>query len=111
MLNTTAAPPRPYCAATASTLFRAKGPLSHAPAALQTALRTTAAIENPDTNPAEAFQLNQNQLAEMAGTSRVLVNRTLHNLSESGVISVGYGRLQIHDVRRLMAFAYAEKLE
>jgi CRP/FNR family transcriptional regulator, cyclic AMP receptor protein len=46
-------------------------------------------------------RLCQGELALMVGASRQAVNRVLQKFQEDGLISIEYGRVQVHDVDRL----------
>lgn len=47
--------------------------------------------------------LTQEDLAGLAGTTRPTVNAVLRRLEDSGVVSLGRGRVEVHDLARLAA--------
>jgi CRP-like cAMP-binding protein len=47
----------------------------------------------------------QQELADLAGTTRPTVNRVLRELEEAGTISLGRARVQVNDVERLQKLA------
>jgi CRP-like cAMP-binding protein len=47
--------------------------------------------------------LTQEDLAGLAGTTRPTVNSVLRRLEDSGVVSLGRGRVEVHDLARLAA--------
>jgi len=55
--------------------------------------------------PGQKLTLTQWALAEMSAVSRHTVNRFLVKLRGEGVLSVGYGRIVVHDLDRLRALA------
>ncbi|NBB71686.1 MAG: helix-turn-helix domain-containing protein [Alphaproteobacteria bacterium] len=55
--------------------------------------------------PGQELALTQWALAEMSAVSRHTVNRFLVKLRGEGVLSVGYGRIVVHDLDRLRALA------
>jgi CRP/FNR family transcriptional regulator, cyclic AMP receptor protein len=52
-------------------------------------------------------RLGQAELALMVGASRQAVNRALQRFQEEGLISIEYGRVQVHDIEGLKATASA----
>lgn len=50
-----------------------------------------------------AFPMTQNELADAVGISAVHINRTLQELRSAGLITLGRGKLQIHDWEGLKA--------
>jgi CRP/FNR family transcriptional regulator, cyclic AMP receptor protein len=60
--------------------------------------------QKPVVNGHEArptVRLSQNEIALMVGASRQAVNKVLRRFQDDGLISIEYGRLQIHDIDRL----------
>ncbi|NNL87821.1 MAG: Crp/Fnr family transcriptional regulator [Marinicaulis sp.] len=47
---------------------------------------------------AEHLQIRQTEIAQMLGVSRVTMNRALQELSQLGLIAIGYGEIKIVDV-------------
>jgi CRP-like cAMP-binding protein len=50
-----------------------------------------------------AFPITQNELADAVGISAVHINRNLQELRAAGLITLGRGKLHIHDWQRLKA--------
>src|SRR5262249_6668536 len=47
--------------------------------------------------------LTQEDLAGLAGTTRPTVNQVLRRLADNGVLTLGRGRIEVHDLTRLAA--------
>lgn len=69
-----------------------------------------AELLNPELYPGTAttFQISQEEIAFLAGVSRQLVNRALHQLEDAKLVKVNYGSITILDVDALRAFAARE---
>ncbi|MGA0610193.1 Crp/Fnr family transcriptional regulator [Caldimonas sp. KR1-144] len=57
----------------------------------------------PNTSPKLA--ISQSDIARLSGLSRQITNRSLQELQESGLIRVGYGRVEVLDLARLQRAA------
>lgn len=68
--------------------------------------RATGHGELPADHP-DGFAITQIQIAQMANSSRSMVNRTLMQLQDKGCVSVRYNRIAIRDQAALTAFAYS----
>jgi CRP-like cAMP-binding protein len=66
-----------------------------------------AELFNPELYPGTSttFQISQEEIAFLAGVSRQLVNRALHQLEEVKLVEVSYGSITILDVDALREFA------
>ena len=59
-----------------------------------------------DRTQTEEHRINcrQEDLAEMLGVSRVAVSKALRSLQADGLITMGYGYVELNDVQRLLAW-------
>jgi len=55
--------------------------------------------------PRRLLQLPQEQLASMLSLSRQTTNQMLKDLQGQGIVSLGYGEIEILDIERLRALA------
>ncbi|MEC3914772.1 Crp/Fnr family transcriptional regulator [Nocardia sp. CDC160] len=55
--------------------------------------------------PIAEIRLTQDDLASMAGTTRVTANRVLRDLEDRGIVSLGRGRITVTDRAKLVAIA------
>ncbi|MEC3954201.1 Crp/Fnr family transcriptional regulator [Nocardia sp. CDC153] len=55
--------------------------------------------------PIAEIRLTQDDLASMAGTTRVTANRVLRELEDRGIVSLGRGRITVTDRAKLVAIA------
>jgi CRP-like cAMP-binding protein len=54
-----------------------------------------------DEGPEGVVELSQQSLAALLGATRSAVNRVLRELERDGLVSLGYGRIDIIDAERL----------
>jgi CRP/FNR family transcriptional regulator len=69
-------------------------------------LQLIAEEELPQERDGITIRMTQADLAQLAGTSRESVSRFLAALDRAGVVSVGRGRVTVHDPQRLRAYIY-----
>lgn len=51
------------------------------------------------------LRMSQEEIGHLAGVSRAIVNRTLHDLSRSGIVRVSYGVIELLDGQGLRRFS------
>lgn len=66
-----------------------------------------ASLFNPDLYPGTLRQLaiSQEEIGRLAGVSRQIANRVLHEMQDRGIIRIGYGAIEVLDLPALQAIA------
>lgn len=62
----------------------------------------------PNTQPQLA--ISQEEIGRLAGVSRQIANRALHEMQDKGLIRIGYGSIEVLDLPALQALANGERV-
>lgn len=69
-----------------------------------------ASLFNPDLYPGTQPQLeiSQEEIGRLSGVSRQIANRALHEMQDKGIIRIGYGSIEVLDLKALQEMANGE---